>query len=114
MIEDKILILNRIKDYKNFKSDKELADFLDISTQNLSNWKTRNTLDYDIIITKCLDIDLTWLLTGKGEMILKNENEIIEKNNLLKEIESLDKEDQERIFHMLEVYIKDAKARQQK
>ena len=39
---DKKLILNRIKEYNNFKTDKELADFLTISKSTLSNWYNRN------------------------------------------------------------------------
>jgi len=66
------LILNRIKEYKNFNSDKELADFLGITTQNLSNWKSRNTLDFEIIFTKCVDVNSNWLLNGNGEMMLNN------------------------------------------
>lgn len=64
---DKSLILNRIKEYKKFTSDLQLADFLGVTKQNLSNWRTRNTIDFEILFTKCVDIDLTWLITGKSE-----------------------------------------------
>ncbi|MBI1838252.1 MAG: helix-turn-helix domain-containing protein [Flavobacteriia bacterium] len=62
---DKLLILNRIKECKNLSSDKELAEFLGITSQNLSNWKSRNTIDYDLIFTKCEGIDTNWLISGK-------------------------------------------------
>jgi phage repressor protein C with HTH and peptisase S24 domain len=61
---DKSLILNRLKTIKNLSSDRELADFLGITTQNLSNWRSRNTIDYDLLFTKCVDVDLNWILTG--------------------------------------------------
>ena len=70
---DKSLILNKIKSYLNLKSDTELANFLGIKPQVLSNWRARNTFDTELIYTKCVDIDANWLLTGEGEM-LKREN----------------------------------------
>lgn len=63
---DKLLILNRIKEAKKLSSDKELADFLGITKQTLANWRSRNTLDYDLVFTKCVDIDPTWLITGES------------------------------------------------
>ena len=42
---DKSLILNKIKSYLNLKSDTELANFLGIKPQVLSNWRARNTFD---------------------------------------------------------------------
>lgn len=66
---DKTLIINKIKEYYNFKSDSEFARHLEISSQVLSNWKSRNTFDPALIYTKCLDINAEWLLTGKGEML---------------------------------------------
>ena len=67
----KTLILNKIKEYKNFKSDADFARFLEIPAQNLSKWKARNTYDIEILYTKCPELNPEWLLTGQGEM-LKN------------------------------------------
>ncbi len=69
---DKSLILNEIKLHYGFKKDTDFADYLGITSQVLSNWKTRNTFDYDVIYTKCLNINPHWLFTGEGNM-LKNE-----------------------------------------
>ena len=66
---DKSLILNKIKSHLNLKSDTELANFLGIKPQVLSNWRARNTFDTELIYTKCVDIDANWLLTGEGEML---------------------------------------------
>lgn len=68
--EDKILILNSIKQHYNLKNNVEFAAHLGISPQNLSNWYSRGTLDFELIYTKCLDINGNWLLSGKGEMLL--------------------------------------------
>lgn len=70
---DKALILNKIKEHKNFKSDADFARFLEIPAQNLSKWKARNTYDIEVLYTKCPELNPEWLLTGEGEM-LKSEN----------------------------------------
>ena len=69
---NKTLILNKIIEYKKFKSDAEFARFLEIPPQNLSKWKSRNTYDVELLYTKCPELNPEWLLTGRGEM-LKNE-----------------------------------------
>jgi hypothetical protein len=62
------LIFNRIKIAKGFKRDAELARFLQITPQNLSNCIIRNTVDWKNLLSNCVDISVDWLLTGKGEM----------------------------------------------
>lgn len=66
---DKSLILNLIKLHYKFKTDTDFAKFLGITPQALANWKSRNAIDYDVVYTKCVDIDANWLLTGKGKML---------------------------------------------
>lgn len=66
---DKTLILSRVKDAYKFQNDKELSSFLGISNQTLSNWRSRNSIDYDIVFTKCESISADWLLTGRGSML---------------------------------------------
>lgn len=63
---DKTLILNRIKEHYNFTTDTELADFLGINKSTLSNWYKRNSLDYDLVFTKCEQIDKNWLLSDEN------------------------------------------------
>ena len=43
---DNSLILNKIKSHYDFKNDAEFARFLDIKPNTLSNWHSRNTIDY--------------------------------------------------------------------
>ncbi|WP_372937988.1 helix-turn-helix domain-containing protein [Seonamhaeicola sp.] len=70
---DKSLILKEIKKHYKFRTDSEFADFLGIKQNTLSNWSTRNSLDYERIISKCEEIDANWLLTGKGSMLKQEE-----------------------------------------
>ncbi|MFJ1323628.1 LexA family transcriptional regulator [Capnocytophaga canis] len=72
---DKTLILNKIIEYKKFKSDAEFARFLEIPAQNLSKWKSRNTYDVELLYTKCPELNPEWLLIGK-EPMLKNEQNL--------------------------------------
>lgn len=73
---DKSLILNRLKETKKFKTDTELANFLGISKSTLSNWYTRNSIDYDLLFSKCEQINIDWLITGRGLMFKNGENRI--------------------------------------
>lgn len=66
---DKTQVLTRIKEAYNLTTDKDLSLYLGVSTQTLGNWKARNTLDFDVIFTKCESLSADWLLTGKGSML---------------------------------------------
>ncbi|WP_407483660.1 LexA family transcriptional regulator [Elizabethkingia anophelis] len=66
---DKSLILDGIKEHLGFSKDSELASFLGIARNTLSTWRSRNSIDYDLIISKCDQIDANWLITGKGNML---------------------------------------------
>ncbi|MDK7375944.1 helix-turn-helix domain-containing protein [Weeksella virosa] len=72
---DKTLILNQIKKHLKFKTDTEFADFLGVKQPTISTWRKRNTIDYDLIIAKCDNIDANWLMTGKGNMLKSKDRE---------------------------------------
>lgn len=77
-LKDKTLILNRLKEAYNLNSNADLSRFLGVTPSVINNWYSRNTIDYDLIITKCVDINFNWLLSGKGEMfIIDNTQSII-------------------------------------
>ena len=57
-------ILDRIKEAYRLKNNAELARFLGVKPKTISNWYARNSIDYDIIFSKCDDLDLTWLING--------------------------------------------------
>jgi len=62
-------IINKLKAHYDIKSDAKFAEYLGIATTTLSSWKCRNSLDYDLIYAKCVDIDANWLLSGHGEIV---------------------------------------------
>lgn len=53
------LILNRLKQIKNFKKDRDLADFFEIKASNLANWRARKTLDYELLYKKCREHNIS-------------------------------------------------------
>ena len=65
---EKEKVLERLKAAYNIKKNTELAAFLGISKPTLSNWGSRNSIDYDLVFSKCENINLDWLLTGRGSM----------------------------------------------
>lgn len=67
-ILDKTSVLNRIKSFYKLKGNADLARFLGVAPNTITNWYGRKTFDIDIIYTKCVDINLDWLLTGEGSM----------------------------------------------
>ncbi len=74
MKKDNKLILSKIKSQYNFKSDAEFARYLGIAPNTLSNWYNRNSMDHELVISKCEFINANWLLTGKGNMLKSEEN----------------------------------------
>ena len=62
-----------IEEYKGFKTDAELADFLHISPQVLSKWIKKGSFDAKKIASVMPELSLDWLLSGRGEMLKKNE-----------------------------------------
>lgn len=66
---DKKIILSALQLHYNLPKDLDFAEFLGIKQSTLSNWKSRNSIDYEKIITKCEDINANWLFNGKGSML---------------------------------------------
>lgn len=61
-------ILQSIKDYKGFKTNVELAEFLGVSRSTISNWIARQVLDEKLIQSKIPEIRLEYLRTGEKPM----------------------------------------------
>lgn len=59
-------IVKRAKQALDFKKDSELASYLGVSRATLSNWCARNRIDFHLLLNKMRDVDLNWLLLGKG------------------------------------------------
>lgn len=96
---NKTLIINKIIEYYNFKTDAKFAKFLGMKPQALSNWKARNTYDAELLYTKCVHFNAEWILSGEGEM-LKENNKANDDNTKLKELEQENNSLKKRILHL--------------
>lgn len=63
-------ILDKIKEKENLTTDVELAEFLGRKPGTISAWRTRETLDWELILTKCSGY-VNELLYGKGAEALE-------------------------------------------
>jgi type III secretory pathway component EscR len=72
-------VLLRLKETMDFRQEKELADFLEISQQSLVTIKKRGTIPYKKIIEKNIgNYNLEYIFTGNSKTsYLENELEII-------------------------------------
>ncbi len=61
-------ILDRLKEALDIDKDIELAEFFGIAQNTISAWKKRDSMNFDLLFTRCLplDIDLNWLIYGKS------------------------------------------------
>jgi hypothetical protein len=80
-------ILQAIKDYKGFKTNTALAEFLGITKSALTNWVKRDYLDENLIMQKMPEITLHFLRSGEYPMT--EQHDVI--GNLLKRIEMLER-----------------------
>lgn len=108
---DKTLILNRLKKINNFSTDIDLANFLGISKSTLSNWYKRNSIDYDLVFSKCEQrVNRDWLLTGRGNMFNEQSSDIyttqIMFDNTFHEHVKLNKEERELFLESIELHKK--------
>lgn len=62
-------IIERLKEALEINSDSSLAERLKVTKGTLSNWKARNSLDFEKVFSVCDLISVDWLLTGEGEML---------------------------------------------
>lgn len=61
---DKNVIIQRLKQHYGLSTNTELANKLGVAQNTISGWIKRNSIDYDLIISKCEDVDFNWLLSG--------------------------------------------------
>ena len=88
-------ILQSIKDYKGFKTNAELAEFLGLSRSTITMWVKREYLDENLIASKIPEIRLEFLRSG--ELPMTEQNDII--STLIRRIEIM-----ERMIEKLEKY----------
>lgn len=63
-------ILNRLKVALEVATDTELAGLLNIKKATISNWRSRNSIDFPLVFSFCEHINLDWLITGRGNKSL--------------------------------------------
>lgn len=51
----------------------QFSKLLGVSPQTISAWIARNTFDSELIYAKCRYTNPSWLLTGQGDMLVKND-----------------------------------------
>jgi phage repressor protein C with HTH and peptisase S24 domain len=56
-------LIIKLKSFYKLKKDVDLAEKLGITQSNLSLWKSRNSVDFDLIFSKCKDLDKNWWLS---------------------------------------------------
>lgn len=61
-------VLRRMLDAYGFRTQKEMGDYLNISTATISTWVRREYFPGDVVIACALDtgVSLLWLATGQG------------------------------------------------
>lgn len=76
------LILNRLKEAYSMKYDAELAKFLGKDPSTISTWRRRNTIDYNLIFSKCHDLNANFIIHGdlpiRRDAVEKNPDHISE------------------------------------
>ncbi len=58
-------ILHRVKDAYKLRTDTELAEFLGVQQSTVATWKRRESYNLELIISKCNEMNLNWLLHGE-------------------------------------------------
>lgn len=80
-------IIKRVMDAYGFTTQKELSEYLDISTGTISTWVRRNYFPGEVVITCALDTgrSLDWLATGNTSLAgVNNKNERLSQHLTLK------------------------------
>lgn len=99
-------ILKRLKEETKLKHDREIAELLGVDQQNITNWKTRNSIPYDLLISLCLtkEINLIYILTGRKNVnSTKNENNLTKtQKEIIKKLKNLDPIQQKIILNKID------------
>ena len=68
-------IMDRLKLYFKVNSDKKIAEKLGINYNTIKTWSNRGKIPLEKILNRLQNetINIDWLLTGRGEMFLKDE-----------------------------------------
>ena len=59
------LIISRLKEIKNIKSDADLADYLGVKQPNIPQWRRRNSINLELIFSKCNREEFDYVMYGE-------------------------------------------------
>ncbi len=104
---DFVHIRMRLYEFLDVKTDKDLANKLNVNPENVSRWRKRNTIPYDVLTEFCHkhDINYFWLIYGEGDMLNdKAEIKRLKKENTFMEgkVSNLKVEDKKMVIGMIE------------
>jgi len=68
-------IIKAIKLNYRLKSNAEFARFLEVASTTVSSWKSRDSIDTDLVYAKCVGISAEFLRSGIGEAFPKKNKE---------------------------------------
>ena len=74
-VVNSIIILDRIKELMNIKTDLELAKYLGISQNTIYSWKSRDSVDVWVIFQRLPKLDWNYIFYGEGFNSMIEENE---------------------------------------
>lgn len=60
------IVIRRIREAYDLKSDAAVARLLGASTARLAGWKSRDVVPFSLILEHCEDLNLDWLIRGYG------------------------------------------------
>lgn len=77
-------IVDRLIEVLELNNQTELADYLGVSLPTISSWKSRNSIDWTLIIEKLgASVNINWLLSGRGDHRLNQDDILTLKDQLI-------------------------------
>lgn len=65
-------VLDKLKTVYGLDTDQALADFFGVTRPNIANWRSRNSMNYALVVDKCRGVSLDWLYRDEGEPFLSS------------------------------------------
>lgn len=98
-------IINRLIEELKLKNKTDLSNLMGVSTQVMGNWKVRNKVPFEEIVTICLkeNININKIISGNEET--EKQNKINFKEELHKMIDEIKEEKAEIYYHLIKAEI---------
>lgn len=100
-LHDVIKIIERAKLVLGVKTDTELANTLKIKQPTVSSWRKRGNIDLISIIKCCDNVNIDWLIFGRGEMYPDGLPNTV-KGKILRMLDDMDEDQQRDVLKSLE------------